>query len=581
MSQIRCKLSESSTSRSEAAFYAMAATLGDDWYVWMNRHLNFFYEENGSMNREVDCILYHRDHGMLLVECKSGFITRHKKSDGSLVWQQSGDVLERSPQEQVCSMTPPLHDYLKHTLGRDGCRVRIQWAVCFGDMENCRNIPANEIPAERIFLKSHMESAEAFGKKVLQILNIPEVSCKGRPFYNDRLDDDAFERLVDFLDGYESEELSLPELWDLENQARVKPSQIQEMLMESIQRNRVMAVEGVAGSGKSMFVLWEARRLAALGKRVAVVCYNELLADSFRKTFKKGGLEESQVEVHNFAKWAMKYVKLAKLKGVPHREPKKAEEISRYYDEVLPAGFARALDEMRVARDARGRKVFENRFFDAVLIDEGQDLCSDWLSAALKLQNDPKSSVVRFFYDPRQKLYEGRDYNANRVFREMPVLVLSRGYRSTKSILEWARVVTGIEVCAYDNTPVGDKVDVKYYRNPEDQVEMLDKYVNALLKRKVNPSDILVVSLRSCRHSALKNLDDARYYWSVTGDSGLTDGRINVVSAHRIKGLDAKVVILADVMRSSKGPCEPHHMAEQIFVGATRAKSKLIVFREK
>mgnify|MGYP003324732211 CR=1 FL=1 len=44
MPQIRNKLSENSTSRSEAAFYAMAATLGDGWYVWMNRHLNFLFE---------------------------------------------------------------------------------------------------------------------------------------------------------------------------------------------------------------------------------------------------------------------------------------------------------------------------------------------------------------------------------------------------------------------------------------------------------------------------------------------------------------------------------------------------------
>ena len=334
MPQIRNKLSENSTSRSEAAFYAMAATLGDGWYVWMNRHLNFYYEGCGSMNREVDCILYHRDYGMLLVECKDGFITRHKDSEGCVVWQQNGRPMDRSPQDQVCSLTPPLHDYLKFTLGRDGYRVRIQWAVCFGDMENCRNIPNNEIPSQRIFLKSHMESAEAFGEKVLEVLNIPEVSCKGRPFFNDRLEDDAFERLVNFIDGYEAEEMSLPELWDLENQARVKPSQIQEMLMESIQRNRVMAVEGVAGSGKSMFVLWEARRLASLGKRVAIVCYNELLADSFQRTFKEYGFDDSQVEVHNFAKWGMKYVKLAKLKDVPHKEPKKPEEISRYYEKL-------------------------------------------------------------------------------------------------------------------------------------------------------------------------------------------------------------------------------------------------------
>lgn len=575
---VKRPLSVNSTSRTEKMVFDLAAALDSEWHVWMNQKLNFFYENYGAMNREVDCILYHKFYGMLLIECKDGFITRHvDHKTGEVVWQQNGDVLDPGPHEQAMSLTPPLHDFLKYYFKSEsdrGTSIRIQWAVCFGDMNSAKNIPQNEIPRQRIFLKSDLENVDAFLKRVKEILYIKEASHGNNPFPNVPLEDDDLERLCEFFGGYSKNEeaVSLPDLWDLENKSRVQPTLTQEMLMESIQRNPKLRVEGVAGSGKSMLVMWEAMRLAKMEKRVAVICYNELLADSFEKTFKENGLDKF-VEIHNYAKWCQKYVKLAKVSGVPHKAPK--TDVDVYYNESLPAAFGMALEKMH--KD----KKLQKRLFDAVIVDEGQDWMASWIEPAFKLLADSNKGIVRYFYDPRQKMYAGRDWYNNDFLNQMPVIVLGRGYRSTKNILEWVRCVTGVSVPTYADTPLGDKPEVLLYKKPEDQIAMLDKCVAKLEKRKVKRSDILVVSVRSQRKSSLQNLDDTKYNWTVTGDKGLSDHLINVVSAHRIKGLDAPVVILTDVARSTKAPNEPHSMSDIIFVGATRAKSKLIVFREK
>lgn len=575
MAHIQLPPSGETKSRSEEAIYQIASALSDDWYVWMNRELDFMVK-GCSMQREVDCILYHKKFGMLVIECKDGKIaSRYDSTMGGQIWTQNGHKMDRSPAEQARTLTPPLHDFfgVQFLSVKDTrARVRVQWAACFADMESAERLPTNELPAERLLLKSDLLDVATFESRVINILNMPEVSHGGHAFPNDILRDESFDRLLQFLGSYD--EPSLLELWDVENRARVLPTLMQEMLMESIQRNPKVMIEGVAGSGKSMLVLWEARRLAKMKMRVALVCYNELLADSFEKTFKDENLDEF-IEVHNFAKWCQKYVTLAKVPGAPRKEPKEAAAKSLYYNERLPEGFKAALQILRDSK--KGKK----RLFDAVLVDEGQDLMCSWLDAILQMLESPEEGVVRFFCDPRQKLYSGRNWKENEALAKFPVLVLSRGYRSTKKILEWVRIMTGITVPAYNDSPTGKSPTVKLYKEPSEQIAMLDECIKKLEEQGVARSDILVVSLRSKRHSALQNLDEMKYRWTDTGDHNLSDHLVNVVSTHRIKGLDSKVVILTDMERNRNAPNEPHHQSATLLVAATRAKSKLIVFRQK
>ena len=202
------------------------------------------------------------------------------------------------------------------------------------------------------------------------------------------------------------------------------------------------------------------------------------------------------------------------------------------------------------------------------------------MDLALQLLNDPKKGTVRFFYDPNQTIYKNRAVLGNRTINEMPVMVLRRGYRSTKKILEWVRETTDININCYDNTPTGRPVDVRMYTNPEEQEELLRKEIERLKKKGVGPEDILVVSLHSRAHSALANLDNDQFKWSDISDS-LNSLAINIVSVYRYKGLDKRVVILTDLEPSKNGPGFPHSNANLIMVGATRAKEHLVVFKQR
>lgn len=551
MSTIRKRLSTESTSRSEMAIFDMASCLDEKWNVWMNVHLNFAVRGRGNdVDREVDCILYHKKYGMLLIECKDGQISTEESqgSENGFMWKQGNRVMERSPVQQVQSLIYPLHDHFSGMFPKDeGAgyhRVRVQWAVCFADMDSVGKIGSNAMQPKRAILKSDLKSYNTLERKVKKILEMKEESRGGNPFPNDELSDENFDRLVSFLGCFD--EPSWPELWDMQAEARVRPTEIQEMLMESIVRNPRMRIEGVAGSGKSLLVQWEATRLAREGKRVVVLCYNDLLAEHMQQNFVEAGLDESQVVMSGFHKLAVKYVRLAKVKGVARKEPDDAKEKAEYF-ESMSVFFKEALEKLR------GKK---NRFFDALIIDEGQDFANDWLDTALLLLKDPEKGIVRFFYDSKQTLYKGREVLGNAAINAMPVMVLKRGFRSTKKILNWVHDVTDIRIPCYEDTVPGREVDVRLYDKPEDQIEMLRKVVLDLKKKGVEPKDILVVSLRSKNHSGLASLNDDVFQWSDVSDS-LNSLAINMVSAYRYKGLDKRVVILTDLEPSKNDPGAP------------------------
>ena len=589
---IRITINPESKSTAEWAIFRIAQTLGPAWDVWMNRHLVFDSHSSGAMNREVDCILYHREHGMLIVECKSGKIwTKYNEETRSTDWYQNDHIMAASkvPSVQVGSLIAPLHEYMKEILEPAGegkmRKVRVQWAVCFSDMDNMEGIPSAEIPRKRALLRPDVISAKRFEKRLIEILETPVQANGNMPFMNEYLDEDSLFRLRNFLDGQGEKPDAGEIIKSSYENCFEEATEMQQMMMESISRNPRMRIEGVAGSGKSHMVVWDALRLSRIGKNVAIACYNDLLATELKQDMDKvisndrirvekkyaqdGGVSYGRVDVYAYSEWCEKYVRAAKLKI------KKGGDRSQYYDKELPQAFVKA--QKILAKDKKKREKF---FYDAIIIDEGQDFASEWVDGFIGLLHNEEHGIVRFFYDPAQRLYASRNGIDNAQVDAMPVMVLNRGFRSTKRILEWVRKNTGFRLQAFDNIVLGEAVKEIQYSDGSEQVQMLSARIDELMeKKKLSVSDILVVSMKSDRNSALKNITDERLVWNTSGDKSLVKDKINIVSVYRIKGLDATAVILADL----EEPVEASKREDWkrcMLVGATRAKALLTVFRK-
>ena len=589
---VRADVSPDNPSRAEVDFSRIANLLDDNWLVWMDRSWYFDTDSVGSVHREADAVLYHREYGLLLVECKSGKIAaRAQTQTGNIIWTQSGKPMRdgRPPHTQVASLISPLHEHMKKLLkapqNKSFYRVRVQWAVCFSDMECMEGIPLSEIPRKRALLKPDMQDVKKFENRLIEILETPEESYGGVPYPNEYLDEDAFFALCNFFDGI-GDMQNAADLLREDNYYSEQATEMQQMMMDSISRNNRVRIEGVAGSGKSRMVVWEALRLSKIGKSVAIACYNDLLAEELRedvetalakerkivtaKYGRDGGVGFGKIEVNVYADWCKKYAKAIKSL------PKMGTDRSHYYNKELPQAFTNA--QAKLFKD---KKLREKMFFDAVIIDEAQDFAGDWIDTLIGLLHDKDRGFVRVFYDPAQRLYANRDGIENAQVKAMPVMVLKRGFRNTKKILDWIYKNTNIKLQSYNNPPQGTPVKEYRYRDISEEEQLLINSYNELVRKyDLNPSEILVVSMRSEGKSGVKNIKDERFVWNKVGGKKLIQDKVNIVSAYRIKGLDTIAVILVDVEEPTE-TSKREDWKRLLLVGATRAKKLLTVIRKK
>jgi hypothetical protein len=174
-------------------------------------------------------------------------------------------------------------------------------------------------------------------------------------------------------------------------------------------------VYGVAGSGKTVLLIARAKMLAEDdGKRILVLCYNNLLAQATRR--KLGDFRN--VKVATFHGWASQ-------NGLDWIDGETIEQHARRFLERFEKGEA--------AEASR---------YDAVLVDEAQLLPCDWLKCArlaLRSQEADSASLL-IVGDGTQSFFRKRPFT----WKEAGIAaagrtsILKRNYRNTAEILRIA-----------------------------------------------------------------------------------------------------------------------------------------------
>ncbi|HAT1681629.1 TPA: AAA family ATPase [Klebsiella oxytoca] len=195
----------------------------------------------------------------------------------------------------------------------------------------------------------------------------------------------------------------------------------QELLARNIgEGHRV--IHGVAGSGKTLILLYRSQYLAEYSARpVLVLCYNITLANYIRECIADRGLSQ-KVHVFHFHAWCAAMVRQAGL--VVTRE-------GHYFD-----------DSFAALENAVSRGDITDSGYDAVLVDEGHDFDQRWLSLIARLFDNRERSLL-LMYDDAQSLYR-RERALNFSLAGVGIQAQGRtsilrvNYRNTKRILNFA-----------------------------------------------------------------------------------------------------------------------------------------------
>ncbi len=339
-----------------------------------------------------------------------------------------------------------------------------------------------------------------------------------------------------------------------------------ELTNDQIRVSRRMAanprtiVRGQAGTGKTVIAMERARQLAAQGKRVLFLCFNQLLAKHLRLTL-ESGLVGDLIEirhVHALYREVIDRAGLGKLLG-------QAKDEQHLFAEVFPSVFLEAAIDCELPA------------WDALVIDEAQDLLTldnldafDYMLGGAGLNR----GNWHIFFDQLQNIYgvDIQDMVERRLSEAQPAYDdLFENCRNTKQVAVQGSIISGIDL-AIVGAPEGPASDNIYYSDQRDFLVLLNTLVTHLLTQDISPGDIAILSTRRRENSSISGL--AKIGGQILVDVAESSfGDMVFSTMHSFKGLERNVVIDIDMSEVGQLAWSMLHYA-----GLSRAKTLLYVF---
>src|SRR5687768_1529000 len=543
---------------------ALEKALKPPWAIY--RNVAWLEKRPGDepADGEADLVVAHPDLGVMVIEVKGGRVGRIGGQ-----WESVDGAGNRHQiKDPFAQVTREMHGLRRKCEGLPAWpshRVRFARAVCLPDAPYDRSMTPDG-PREIVIDHDDLETA---GDRVREIFD-----------WWSRSGDAA-------ADGGAPGDIGMKALHELLGRDLVIESPLaagvaaaedriitltegQFGILGTLHGHRRAVILGVAGSGKTLIAAEKARRLAAEGFEVLLTCFNRPLAEYLDQTV--GRLE--RITVSTFHRLSERLGQEAGLIG-----PKPAHD-QAYFD-GLPDVLDRALSALPEHR------------YDAIVVDEGQDLDQMWWLPLLDLLRDRERGIVYVFGDVNQDLYHARepDELGGVMPESPPVFYLTENRRSTKAIHDFAMRFSSTDTDAPPSTAIGpDGQPVEIFTYTDGDADACRKVLGTVLRRvidagRVAPSDVVVLTPRSSRSSWLMRGDGSPVEaWPYRlmpeyGPEGSvlpapTKGNeVRIASIFRYKGLESPVVVLCEM----DGRVDAAELAPLLYVGATRARSHLVI----
>ena len=305
-----------------------------------------------------------------------------------------------------------------------------------------------------------------------------------------------------------------------------------------------VAVNGPAGSGKTLLAIWRLQVLLEAGKQALYVCFNKNLAEMLRQRHPDLSLAIASVD---------------KLFSTMCPGLRPHADVSKYFREVLPA---EALDAAAAySQEAK---------YDAIIVDEGQDFSEFQLYALDELLRKGESSWL-IFTDQRQDLFQMRSGDA---FGAEVVFKLYHNCRNTQQVNSATNSYLGAHgIDSMPGMPLGELPTIVHCSSRE----VVAMKAWELAKQWSNEKGVVILSPYTLVNSSMAG---SRKGHQMELSEDLADlrrpGKVYFSTIRSFKGIESAAIILIDADVPS-GATDSAFRVEDMYVACTRPTSRLAI----
>lgn len=512
---------------SERRVLARLQELDDDWLIFHNIKWQGL-RRNRQGDGETDFALFHPSAGILVIEAKGGDIILR---NGDFMRRYPGGRRERidSPFDQAEACKRQLSNFLAS--GVDGLEhgPRVGRAVAFPDVRFEGDLgPAG--PRAAILDANDLLDINNAIRKLVDYWRPPQ-----------KLTREQLTRIRRLLLPSVTVKRRLREEVEDAQAGIIKLTDEQYEVLDGIGGNRQALITGGAGTGKTMLAIERARRLADLGAKVLLVCYNRLLGDALHAEF---SAEPNVIagNLHSVLRDVFIDANMLEAEGT-------SQEWWDTRVDLFPEAAATV-----------GLEV------DAVIIDEGQDFRPGWWLPLKLIMLDFSDGWFYVFADEQQALFT--DGWTPPFDTHLFTYRLTRNCRNTDPIAAKVAAIFGGSVKA-SNLP-GPKPKFHQIRNADDALDKILGRLRELLREGIQVDQIQVLSTRDLV-DRLRGSDVDGVGLVGTGEDGIA-----VDTIRRFKGREALVVLCAITNAESDG-----ELKTLAYTGMSRAQAILDVFASR
>lgn len=470
---------------------------------------------------EVD-FLYVCNRGMLCIEVKGGKVYRKERIWHSIN-KRGQDFIIHNPFDQAIGCQNALKSYVKEEFGYSSRQANclIGYAVVFPECIFTGS--GNDLVTDVVFDgKSDLQSFPNYLNSVFDYWEEQELKKHGKKSAG--LSDAELKSLVELFRG----DFGFIPSMHLELQhaeaKMIKLTDEQYDTLDIADDNPRVIIQGGAGTGKSLLAVEMCRRYAARNYSVLYLCYNRNMAQYAKRSIG----ENDKITVSTF------HAILMKMIGTSSGFNRSPKELSQLF----------------LSLNSRS-----NELFDAIVIDEGQDLLNIETIGVINslLKQGLEESHWVMLLDPNQNIFNcDEEYEATLEYvRELyspVVLKLRTNCRNTEQIARRTAALTIVPPAKYLKV-TGPKVVVQRYETEKEFFKLLRREIMSLQSSGVSPKDMVILSKKTKDHSILHAVDELCNIRIIERNNIDDVGKpyLNFFTIQSFKGLESNVVFLVDI----------------------------------